>query len=359
VCTAKLIDADLDANRPWLATEFVEGPTLLAYVREHGAIPRARLDALALGLLDALHAIHGAGVVHRDLTPSNVLLSPTGPKVVDFGVAHPMDGTAITMIGAVIGTPAWMAPEQVHGLHPTAATDVFAWGSVIAYAGLGRSVFGEGRPEVLLPRIVNDEPDLGDLDEPLRSLVRQCLRKDPSSRPTIEDVVARLVDRDAPTQFGTVTETTLVDDQTIPVPLPTSVSRGRRRRSSGSVRAGSGVAVLVVVAALVLAVATRGLQQDSAAPTRAATTHPALTTTTPAPPSAAATTPTTTTLPSASEPPSGTSAGSPASTTPDFTTQLGSSVSSLYQAGQTNTGYSPSGTTPLYTPLRAFSPPAG
>jgi serine/threonine protein kinase len=206
VCTAQLVDADVDADRPWLATEFVDGPTLLGYVREHGPLPPDQLTALALGLLEALHAIHAAGVVHRDLTPGNVLLAPTGPKVVDFGIAHTADGTAVTLTGGVMGTPAWMAPKQIRGDRPTAATDIFAWGLVVAYAGLGRSAFGEGRPEVLLHRIVNDAPETEGLPEPVRAAVSRCLDKDPSKRPSVEDLVERLADRDAVTQLDAFTQ---------------------------------------------------------------------------------------------------------------------------------------------------------
>ena len=264
-CTAKLLGADVDAERPWLATEFVDGPTLLQFVGEHGGLPTSQLHALALGLLEALHAIHSAGVVHRDLTPSNVLLSANGPKVVDFGIAHPLEATGLTMTGAVIGTPAWMAPEQAQGLPPIPATDMFAWGLVVVYAGTAHPPFGVGRAEVVLHRIVYDEPDLGNVEEPLRGQVGRCLSKDPASRPTVDDVVSQLVDRDMPTQLQTVAERTMLADWTIPigpvVPTP------RRRPSREALLTIAAALLVFMVAGIVFAFSSRGRQGD--APTAA------------------------------------------------------------------------------------------
>ena len=115
VCNARYLDADLGSEHPYLVTEYVEGGNLLDFVAEHGPIVGDQLIGLAVGLAEALVAMDAAGVIHRDFKPSNVLMAPSGPKVVDFGVAHAADGTALTQTGFVVGSPGWMAPEQAIG----------------------------------------------------------------------------------------------------------------------------------------------------------------------------------------------------------------------------------------------------
>lgn len=130
VRTARVHGADLEGSRPYLVTDLIEGPTLDDFIRVHGAITdTALLCALAIGLLEALVAIHTADVVHRDLKPGNVILARDGPKVVDFGIAQALELTAITQAGTIVGSPAWMAPEQLEASGVTAAADVFAWAS--------------------------------------------------------------------------------------------------------------------------------------------------------------------------------------------------------------------------------------
>ncbi|MFD0394408.1 serine/threonine-protein kinase [Streptomyces nogalater] len=156
--TAELIDADPDGTPPWLATVYVPGPSLADAVARRGPLPVAAVLWLMAGVAEALRAIHAEGVVHRDLKPSNVLLAADGPRVIDFGIAVAADGTSYTATGSIIGTPAFMAPEQATGGEVTAATDVFALGQTAAFAALGRPLYGEGPGVNVLYRIVHSNP---------------------------------------------------------------------------------------------------------------------------------------------------------------------------------------------------------
>ena len=182
--TARLLDFDLEGSTPFLATEYVAGPTLRRAVELRGRLESDQLLALATGLLDALSAIHAAGVIHRDLTPNNVLLSAVGPKVIDFGVAHAVEATSMTQTGNVMGTLAWMSPEQAQGHRVTAASDMFSWGLLVAYAGTAVPPFGTGGAHAILYRVVHDEPNLTGLDSALFGAVKAALAKDPAQRPT-------------------------------------------------------------------------------------------------------------------------------------------------------------------------------
>lgn len=191
--TAKLVEADLSPRQPWLATEFINGPTLREYVRERGPLTGGSLRALAVALLEAVAAIHEAGIIHRDLSPNNVILAPDGPRVVDFGIAHHKGmSTATTLTGGTVGTPSWMAPEEVEGRHSTPATDLFSWAAVITYAATGHPPFGEGRPEAVLYRVVHGDPDLDSVPEALREVVAGCFAKDPDQRPSVPMVLTEL-----------------------------------------------------------------------------------------------------------------------------------------------------------------------
>ncbi|WP_426404940.1 serine/threonine-protein kinase [Streptomyces sp. R-07] len=196
--TAAVLDADTDAATPWVATQYIPGPDLHAVVAEqHGPLPEESVRVLANRLALALQAIHEAGLVHRDLKPSNVLVTVDGPRVIDFGIARALDsisGDSLqTRTGMVIGSPGFMSPEQVRGLHVTAASDVFCLGSVLAYAATGRQPFGAtgNGLHAQLFRVAEEEPDLDGLPEALLGLVRECLQKDPARRPTPEQVAAR------------------------------------------------------------------------------------------------------------------------------------------------------------------------
>ncbi|WP_368861467.1 serine/threonine-protein kinase [Frankia tisae] len=184
-CTAAVVDADLTADRPYLVTEFVAGPSLAAAIRRDGPLRPPECEQLAVSVATALIQIHAAGIIHRDLKPSNVLLSATGPKVIDFGIARAMDATSVISRDLrVLGTPAYMAPEQVEEEEPTSAIDIFAWAGVLVFAASGKPPFGEG-PAALLPcRILHEHPRLDGIDARLRGLMEQAFAKDPSSRPT-------------------------------------------------------------------------------------------------------------------------------------------------------------------------------
>jgi hypothetical protein len=195
-CTAEVLDADPDHERPYLVVEYVDGPGLDTVVAERGPLTPANLHGLAIGVATALTAIHGAGVIHRDLKPSNVLLAPGHPKVIDFGIARAIEGTAgNTDVGQILGTAAYMAPERFGSTSATltAAADVFAWGAVVAYAGTGRTPYGGDSLPAIAARIMTQEPNLDGLASPLRDLVQQALAKDPSARPTARELLDRLL----------------------------------------------------------------------------------------------------------------------------------------------------------------------
>ncbi|TDC60685.1 serine/threonine protein kinase, partial [Actinomadura sp. GC306] len=192
-CTAAVLDARLDGEPLYVVTEYVAGPPLETAVRENGPLRGGDLEALAVNIATALSAIHGAGIVHRDLKPSNVLLSPTGPRVIDFGIARALDASdGPTRTGQFIGTPAYMAPELMHGREITPAADVFAWGCVVAYAGTGRAPFGGGTLPEIIQRVTAGEPDLAGLEPPLRDLIARSLAKDPADRPAVKQLIRAL-----------------------------------------------------------------------------------------------------------------------------------------------------------------------
>ncbi|GAA4620912.1 hypothetical protein GCM10023196_006740 [Actinoallomurus vinaceus] len=188
-CIAQVLDASAEGSRPYVVTEYVDGPSLQQSGPRDGT---AALQRLAVATATALTAIHDAGIVHRDFKPSNVLLGPDGPRVIDFGIARDTEAP-LTLTSTIMGTPAYMAPEQFEGRSIDAPADVFAWGSVMAFAANGRPPFGADSFPAIMNRVLQGEPDLGDLPEPLRSLVVACLAKDPARRPTMQDVMLRLV----------------------------------------------------------------------------------------------------------------------------------------------------------------------
>ncbi|WP_314177974.1 serine/threonine-protein kinase [Streptomyces winkii] len=187
--TAAVLDSSIEGPQPWLASSYVAGPSLAHAVREHGPLPLETVLPLVAGVAEALQSVHAVDVVHRDLKPSNVLLAADGPRVIDFGIARATDATALTGSNVLLGTPAYMAPEQAEGRSAGPALDVFTLGLVAHFAATGEHPFGEGEGHVLLYRIVAQEPDLAACPEPLRPLLVRCLAKDPDERPTPSDVI--------------------------------------------------------------------------------------------------------------------------------------------------------------------------
>ncbi|WP_416966139.1 protein kinase domain-containing protein, partial [Streptomyces sp. Agncl-13] len=191
-CTARLVAADLDADRPWFATQYVPGPSLHDKVADEGALGAAEVAAIGAALSEGLVAVHEAGVVHRDLKPSNILLSPKGPRIIDFGIAWATGASTLTHVGTAVGSPGFLAPEQVRGAAVTPATDVFSLGATLAYASTSDSPFGHGSSEVMLYRVVHEEAQLHGVPDALAPLVRACLAKDPEERPSTLQLSLRL-----------------------------------------------------------------------------------------------------------------------------------------------------------------------
>ncbi|GAA1983720.1 protein kinase domain-containing protein [Kitasatospora viridis] len=202
VFTAPVVDADADGPVPWLATAFVPGVPLQQAVDRTGPLPEATLRALTAGIAEELRNIHAARLTHRDLKPSNVLLALDGPHVIDFGIARAADGTALTTAGAVLGTPAFMSPEQALGEQVGPAADVFALGATIVCAATGSSPFAGGSAMEILRRVVEEEPELGGLPAGLRLLVAACLAKRAQDRPAPAEIVAAVERSGGSTAYG-------------------------------------------------------------------------------------------------------------------------------------------------------------
>ncbi len=252
VCTAEVLDADPDAEWPYLVTEFIEGETLARYVQRNGPLADANLEQLAVGVAAALTAIHSAGIVHRDLKPANVILSPFGPRVIDFGIARTVDaGSGLTGDLQQLGTPAFMSPEQIESQPISSAVDIWAWGGLVAFAATGHYPFGDASAQVLLYRALHEEPRLDDVDPALRPIVWLAMRKDPATRPSAQQLMLRLLGDPAGT--GTGPDAAAVDPQDVtnvlqgwnlPVPGATGPGAGprapwapdRQRTSAGAGR---------------------------------------------------------------------------------------------------------------------------
>ncbi|GAB3450351.1 hypothetical protein GCM10027570_25460 [Streptomonospora sediminis] len=192
-CTAKVLDHGTFEGRPYMVTEYIAGTALAEHISEHGALDSSTLHGFALGVAAALAAIHRTGLVHRDLKPANVLLSLSGPRVIDFGIARAMNtATNHTQTGIVMGSPGWMAPEQLLEEKVTTSADIFAWGCLVAFAGSGVHPFGNGDAMTLGKRVLFAEPQIGSLDSPLDRLVAQALAKEPERRPKAQDLLLEL-----------------------------------------------------------------------------------------------------------------------------------------------------------------------
>ncbi|MFC8449075.1 serine/threonine-protein kinase [Kitasatospora sp. NPDC057223] len=184
--TAPVLDADTEGPQPWVATGYVAGPALGTAVRQFGPLPAAAVRTLGAGLAQALEAVHGLGLVHRDVKPSNVLLALDGPRLIDFGITRALDAsTALTRSGFVVGSPGYLSPEQAQGLPAGPPSDVFSLGAVLAFAATGVPPFGDGvSAAVLLYRVLYEAPGLNGTDDGLHALLLACLAKDPAQRPT-------------------------------------------------------------------------------------------------------------------------------------------------------------------------------
>jgi len=192
IYTASVVDADLDGPVPWLATSYVAGPSLALMVAYRGPLPTASVLALAAGLAEGLAAIHSAGVVHRDLKPANVLLAEDGPRLIDFGISRSLEAVALTRTGIVVGSPGFMSPEQADGREVGPPSDIFSLGAVLAFAATGIGPFGDGTTPALLYRVVCIQPNTSGLPGEIRPVIERCLAKDPLSRPTAAQLLAKL-----------------------------------------------------------------------------------------------------------------------------------------------------------------------
>ncbi|MBB6120170.1 serine/threonine-protein kinase [Nocardiopsis algeriensis] len=266
-CVVPLIDADPSAEQPWLAAPLVDGPTLSAQVRGHGPLDPRLLLGLGMGAAEALAQIHRHGIAHRDLKPANVILSATGPKVLDFGIARAVDETALTGTGVVTGSSGWISPQQYRGEPATFADDVFSWGCTLAYAATGRPPFGTGMADVVAFRVLQTDPDLEGLEGPLAPLVRAALDKDAGERPSAEQLLEQIAqvkrDRYAAEGDASAVLTGVLDrewfqvegtaTQTHSVALHAAGRRGHRRRAGRgrALAVGAGAAALLLGAVLV------------------------------------------------------------------------------------------------------------
>jgi serine/threonine protein kinase len=192
-CTAQVVDAGIFERRPFIVSEYVSGPSLVELVEQSGPRGGAALERIAVATLTALGAVHAAGMVHRDFKPGNVLLGPDGPVVIDFGLAAVPGMTTVFSGDVTIGTPAYMAPEQLAGIRVTAAADMWSWAVTMVFAGTGEMCFKGDSLTATAYAILHAEPRMGRLPEPLGSLVYRCLNKDAARRPSARDVLGGLV----------------------------------------------------------------------------------------------------------------------------------------------------------------------
>ncbi len=238
VCTVRVIEADTESARPFMVTEYAEGPSLAEYIDGRGPLGPDMLYGLATGLAEALTVIHAAGIVHRDLKPSNVILAAAGPKVIDFGIAQALDAVSVTKTGMMVGSAGFMAPEQLSG-RPGQAADIFVWGVTVAYAATGQSPFGTGDTNAVLYRVLHTDPDIGAVPDSLRPLVAAALAKAPEHRPTARQLLDQLTGpgrqapvQDSPTQ--TILAQTWTQGQPPPGPPPGPARGEGPRRTAGS-----------------------------------------------------------------------------------------------------------------------------
>ncbi|MEV4678056.1 serine/threonine-protein kinase [Actinomadura sp. NPDC049382] len=267
--TAQVVDADPEAASPWLVTAFVPGPSLREAVAGRGPLDPGAVRALASGLAEGLAAIHACGLVHRDLKPGNVIMAADGPRIIDFGIARATDATALTSHNAVVGTYAYMAPEQVLGDMPGPSGDVFSLGCVLAYAATGRGPFDAETIPAIVHRVLHEEPDLSALPDGLRNMVAACLAKDPARRPGPDALITAPESIEPPPdtgppggEAGTHAGATLSATRPRDAPAAAPAPVGRRALLIGGGAAAAAVAAGVPAAFLL----TRREERPAAAP---------------------------------------------------------------------------------------------
>lgn len=194
--TAHVVDADTEAREPWLATAYINAPSLATKVGEGGPLPDSEVRQLAAALAEGLSEIHAVGLVHRDLKPANVLLASDGPRIIDFGIARFLESDALTRSGSIVGTPSYMSPEQARGGEVGPPSDVFSLGAVIYFAAIGAAPWGHGSTEAMIYRVVHEQPKLTPLPAGIRWIVARCLAKEPQERLGPSDITALLGDSD-------------------------------------------------------------------------------------------------------------------------------------------------------------------
>ncbi len=379
VCTVRVIAADTEAPKPFLVTEYADGPSLSEYIDARGPLEAGMLYGLATGLAEALTAIHAAGIVHRDLKPSNVLLTSAGPKVIDFGIAQALDATSLTRTGITVGSAGFIAPEQVMGKAGTAA-DIFTWAVTVAYAASGQPPFGTGTSDVILYRIVHAVPDITAVPPALRPLVEAALAKEPGDRPTAPQLLSQLTQSTAARSsaepsvgYGNPTQTILAQTwhpsasgPAVPPPHPTvpppdaapPVGHRSSRRRTALLPVVLTVAFLLAAGGTAVGFALAGGSGGTHGPAGVSTTQtrPAQLTpvtthgTTTTPPTAPATTTPATTAPANSAPATthGTTTAPPA-TTPATTAPATTAPATTHGTTTTPPTTSPATTTPATT----------
>ncbi|MGH3379151.1 MAG: serine/threonine protein kinase [Actinoallomurus sp.] len=225
--TAQVVDADPDADPPWMTTAYIPGPSLDEAVQAYGPLPATAISVLGAGLAEGLTAIHGCGLVHRDLKPSNVILAADGPRVIDFGIARALDATHYT--ASIVGTPAFMSPEQGRDDPIGPHSDVFSLGSVLVFAATGHSPFGTGPAHAIIYRVIHDQPDLTGLPAYLTGLIAACLNKNPTDRPALTAILDQFTTRsEATARWLPPPITTMISERAVQIPSTPKTPRAEQ-----------------------------------------------------------------------------------------------------------------------------------